>query len=61
MDPIGLCFAQSLWAIKHFQDFKTANFRQYIESVKHPSQYNNKIERCQMDPLGSASQSYFWG
>ena len=27
MDPIGLCFADSLRGIKHFQDFKTANFR----------------------------------
>ena len=28
MDPIGLCFAESLRGIKHFQDFKKASHPQ---------------------------------
>ena len=27
MDPIGFCFAESLRGIKHFQDFKKADYR----------------------------------
>ena len=34
MDPIGICFADSILGIKHFQDFKKADEDEDFESVK---------------------------
>ena len=48
---MGPAFEESLWGIKYFQDFKKANFRQKIESVKHPSLDTIKWKEYQMDPI----------
>ena len=37
--------------VKHFQDFKKANFRLLIVSVKHPSLDTIKWKKYQMDPI----------
>ena len=52
MHPTEFCFAESLWGIKHFHDFKKANFRLQIESVKHPSLNTKKWKEYQMDTIG---------
>ena len=58
--PFAFCFAESLRRIKHFQDFKTANFRSWIESVKHPSINTIKWKEYQTDPIRVLlSQSLF--
>ena len=61
MDPIGVCFAESLRGIKHFQVSFWANFRRYIESAKYPSQTTIKWKESKWEPLGSALQSPFGG
>ena len=51
MDPIELCFAESLRGIKHFQvffgEFPPVNWKCQI-----PFSYHNKMERIKMDPIG---------
>ena len=48
MEPIGFCFAESLWGIKQFQDFKKADYRPENKAPNTLSQ-NNKMERIKMD------------
>ena len=55
MDPIGFCFAESLREIKHFQDFKKAEYCRWDEMFKHPfSNTIYKMERIKWSPFGSA-------
>ena len=47
MDPI-----ESLRGVKHFQDFKNANFRPEVEGVKHPSLDTIKWKESKWTPFG---------
>ena len=48
----GICFAESLGGIKHFQDFEKADYRRWNERFKHPFSNAIKWKDCQMDPMG---------
>ena len=59
MDPIGFCYAESLRGIKHFQDFKKADYR--LRNKTSQNRFSNTIKwkDCQMDP-GIKSQVQPW-
>jgi len=52
MDPIGLCFAESLRGIKHNQVFKKAPYVRGFWNIKHPCLNTIKWKEYQMDPIG---------
>ena len=61
MDPIGLCIAESLRGIKHFQDFNKTSHPPVNLKLPTPFSRHNKMKRIKMDPLGFALQSPFGG
>ena len=57
MDPLGAATAASLQGIKHFQDFKKADYRPLKRRCQVPFLEHNKMERLSNGPhTGSTSQ-----
>ena len=59
--PPSVLLSQSLRGIKHFQDFKKADYRHWNERSKHPFSNTIKWKDCQMDPIGFCFAESLWG